>query len=669
MATQPARPHHRPLLAAALLAALPATVLAERYVFLGDSLVDNQNSYLATALIEPNNVVPSSPPYWQGRFSNGPNWTDRLAPDQLSYIDYYFSAADCAAQNAGNQLAGLCGRTDDPGAQPASLSFAFGGSRAGSEELPNAPGMLTVINDLLGYDANDVVADLSGATFAILTGGNDYTNYVLDPGDVGEQQVVDQTLADIGTGIGWIAALQPKRVLVLNLFDLDRVPTLVAFFDDTQTASVGRLSALHNAGLPATLAAARAATGLDIVLVDLAALYDDIGANPARYGFTNLTGSCLKTDGSGEATGDCSDDESTDATLFWDGQHPTTAAHAYIADLVSATVRAVDVGGAQLTALGDSALEQARNLNATLRDPLDGPFAATGGTRAERRDGNRRYFLVAGGGNGRRSAGDDFGGYRYDDRLLAAGVAFRPDAYHHQLELGAHLGHLALDADLYGGGSFDNRALAVGGFARWQRDRLTLTARASLLDFTLDDLERPTGFPVLPTARGKTDGWGIGAELEARLEHPAERGGRPFHLATFGRLDANWARLGGFRERDAAFLDLAVERSELGELRAGLGVEAWWERPTASGVVRPALRAALEYDLLDDRRSLDATLSSGQRVSAAGEAPGRAALDLSAGLGYANRKGLRAELALAARLGSGGERLRLAPRLTVSQSF
>lgn len=41
-------------------------------VFFGDSLSDNGNLYRS---IE---VIPKSPPYWQGRFSNGPTWAELL---------------------------------------------------------------------------------------------------------------------------------------------------------------------------------------------------------------------------------------------------------------------------------------------------------------------------------------------------------------------------------------------------------------------------------------------------------------------------------------------------------------------------------------------------------------------------------------------------------------
>src|SRR5215475_11575436 len=53
--------------------AVSATTLTKLVVF-GDSLSDTGNLFAATF-----GAVPPSPPYFQGRFSNGPVWVDALA--------------------------------------------------------------------------------------------------------------------------------------------------------------------------------------------------------------------------------------------------------------------------------------------------------------------------------------------------------------------------------------------------------------------------------------------------------------------------------------------------------------------------------------------------------------------------------------------------------------
>jgi phospholipase/lecithinase/hemolysin len=49
-------------------------------------------------------------------------------------------------------------------------------------------------------------------------------------------------------------------------------------------------------------------------------------ANPANYGFTNVTGSAINSSLAGNGY------------LFWDSEHPTTAADALIAELAAQSV-------------------------------------------------------------------------------------------------------------------------------------------------------------------------------------------------------------------------------------------------------------------------------------------------------------------------------------------
>jgi outer membrane lipase/esterase len=309
---------------------------------MGDSLVDNRNSFLFTQrILGPAGTVPQSPPYFRGRFSNGPNWTDRLEPTQLFYADYFLSDPACGSGNPAVAASGACDPALDPGVQPGvSMNFAFGGSRSGTDPLlPGAPGLLTVLDDLAGFDATGRVADLEGVHFGVWTGGNDYSNYVAAPGGLSEAQVVDRTLDNIQTGLTRMDGLGADRALVLNLFDLSRIPTFVNVLGRAGADQAGRLSRAHNAALGGRLAQVRRTTGLDLVLVDVAALYDDIYRVPGRYGFTNLTQGCID-ETTLLPTGACAAPSSPDAALYWDGTHPTEAAHAQIHALVAATLQA-----------------------------------------------------------------------------------------------------------------------------------------------------------------------------------------------------------------------------------------------------------------------------------------------------------------------------------------
>jgi phospholipase/lecithinase/hemolysin len=63
------------LIAGSIAVPAPAATLGfgGLYAF-GDSLTDNGNAYSWTR-----GKIPKSPPYWKGRFAEGPNWYDIVA--------------------------------------------------------------------------------------------------------------------------------------------------------------------------------------------------------------------------------------------------------------------------------------------------------------------------------------------------------------------------------------------------------------------------------------------------------------------------------------------------------------------------------------------------------------------------------------------------------------
>src|SRR5690606_37399432 len=126
--------------AAALAVAAAAAASAahaqsyDRLVVFGDSLSDNGNLYIVTS-----GANPTSPPYYEGRFSNGPVFTELLGFDAGRYA-------------AGAPVTG-------------SINLAFGGARTDSAASP--PGMPLQLMAYLGgggtFGPNDLVSVLGGA--------------------------------------------------------------------------------------------------------------------------------------------------------------------------------------------------------------------------------------------------------------------------------------------------------------------------------------------------------------------------------------------------------------------------------------------------------------------------------------------------------------------------
>jgi outer membrane lipase/esterase len=98
-------------------------------------------------------------------------------------------------------------------------------------------------------------------------------------------------------------------------------------------AGLSALSAAYNGGLAQLLAALDTSfdpLGIDLLSFDTAAFFADITANPAAFGLTNVTDSCLFT-----APAACSN------YLYFDNVHPTTAAHDLLALQFAAAVGVV----------------------------------------------------------------------------------------------------------------------------------------------------------------------------------------------------------------------------------------------------------------------------------------------------------------------------------------
>ena len=81
-----------------------------------------------------------------------------------------------------------------------------------------------------------------------------------------------------------------------------------------------------NQGLQAEVAQLQQSLGVQIHWLDVNKLVSSAIANPAQYGFTNVTGFALNPQLSGNGY------------MFWDPYHPTTAAGLFIGNLAAQSV-------------------------------------------------------------------------------------------------------------------------------------------------------------------------------------------------------------------------------------------------------------------------------------------------------------------------------------------
>jgi len=248
----------------------------------GDSLSDAGNSFALTG-------QPPSPPYFQGRASNGPVWVERLAP-----------------------LLGVAVPTASTAGGPTATDFAFYGARTTGGSIPS------VQQQVATYLAH---ATPTGSELFTLEGGaDDFAAGALDP-----LAPANAIRDDIGT----LIAAGGRNFVVLNLPPLGLTP-LYRNTPLQQTAT--NLSNAYDAALAANLAALRAMhPEATIAEVDLDALFQQIIANPAAFGLSNVTDPALQGTSPTPVA-------NPDQYLFWDEGHPTSTGQQLIAQAAATAV-------------------------------------------------------------------------------------------------------------------------------------------------------------------------------------------------------------------------------------------------------------------------------------------------------------------------------------------
>jgi len=284
-----------------------------RLVVFGDSLSDNGNLFRATR-----GTNPPSPPYFQGRFSNGPVFTELLGFPNLQNF----------------------------GAVTGNVNNAFGGARTDLQASP--PSLQVQLNAYLGgggrFGAGDLVSVYGGANniFQSIQAASTSAN------PLGFLTGVSVTAAnDIGALTGRIAAAGAGTVVVYNLPNLGATPQF-ATGPAAQLVNLGG-SAAFNARLATQVAAAaQANTATNFILVDVERANAAVRSSPAVFGFANITTPCLNV-----ATGAvCSN---PDSFLYFDGVHPTAAGHRFLA-AVAADYLFYGARGAATVAQAEAAL-------------------------------------------------------------------------------------------------------------------------------------------------------------------------------------------------------------------------------------------------------------------------------------------------------------------------
>ncbi len=273
--------------------------ITQLYVF-GDSLSDMGTVFRATG-----GIYPPSPNYFQGRYSNGRVWVEYLA-DRLQLSSHQVN------------------------------NFAWGGATTGtidgttgsSSAIANlVPHLLTQVASFVQYQPKSDPASL----YVIWAGANDYLQGIQNP-TVPVNHIMQAIATLVKTG--------GKKFLIANLPDLGQLP---ATHTSLNAANLTALTQTHNQSLRRSLKQlSQQQPDLQIALLDANTLYQEAISQPATFGLKDVTNACLI----GNRV--CA---KPDQFLFWDGIHPTTAAHRILGDTALTAIANADMLGSHALSL------------------------------------------------------------------------------------------------------------------------------------------------------------------------------------------------------------------------------------------------------------------------------------------------------------------------------
>lgn len=226
-------------------------------VICGDSLCDDGNLYELTGF-------PPSPPYFDGRFSNGPVWAEHLA-------------ASLELTSATTNIA---------------VGFATTEEMRDLQLLPHLAAF--------GVDPNGL--------YVLWAGAND----LIDAAD--PENAIVLALGNIADCLIALASAGAQNIMVPNLPNLGRTPYVIALGPDA-VAGAELISLAFNSGLRSVIQSVEDGFGIDVVEPSAFSLLETVVNQPVRFGFTDVDSPALDES--------LSVVTNPDDYVFWDPIHPT----------------------------------------------------------------------------------------------------------------------------------------------------------------------------------------------------------------------------------------------------------------------------------------------------------------------------------------------------------
>lgn len=234
-----------------------------KLVVLGDGLSDQGRWGQLTG-----NRYPPSPPFYGGRWTDGPTWVEVLAEKLGLPLDPEENLAQGGATTGAYNIN-----------EPLRAAFSLG---------PDAPihGVLAQVDALLERSP----ALDPQALYVVWAGGHDFGSYL----DFGQPDVVAYPpAANIRLALERLAAAGAQHFIIGNMPDLGSTP---AYYGTEKGALASELITAYNRGLAEAAAQLRQQRGLKIFEFDAVSVFTEVATNPQGYGITVVNEAFLPAD-------------------------------------------------------------------------------------------------------------------------------------------------------------------------------------------------------------------------------------------------------------------------------------------------------------------------------------------------------------------------------------
>lgn len=409
--------------------------------------------------------------------------------------------------------------------------YAQGGARVAVNSTSTPPGgaQRPVSTQITEYLASSGGSANANALYAVWAGGND----LLQAGAAGVASA-----NDVAAQTARLRAVGARHILVFGLPNLGLTPGAQA-----GGAAGVALQTQASAGFNITMFNALAATNQRVIPVDMFSFLNEIAANAGAFGFTNVTGmACGPFPPFAPAGGNsqfCTGSNlvapnAATTYLFADGIHPTTGAHALVADFVKSLID----GPNAYSTMAEIPLSTRASHIRTLDQGLQaGAGAAVGKVTA---------FAAVDGGSYDLSAGRLNPTTDSKNRTVSVGVTMRAsDA----VNVGLAVGSGSADANAAGVGKFDIKDTALSVFGSAKLERLYGSFSLTAADLKFNDVTRFVKLGnVTRTNKAAATGSNSSANVTVGYDFPIQK----ISVGPFVSITTQSVSVGGFQENAGA---------------------------------------------------------------------------------------------------------------------